>query len=284
MATLYEVRNWDELYENAGSRKIRGPLDWLPLPTKHDGRSYRRLMKRKDALEMYGAWVLILAVAAKCKKRGTLSSADGPLTAECIALKTGANQATIEKALQLFSSDELKWLTGSTLPTHPDAVVEHPDTLVDHPAMLLPPDKTGQDRIGPDKQDRTEPDTARPEPVLNGSAFAELTEADLKDTPSVVAWIERQQTKKRPIVGASESDRINVVAAAVKAMQIPDACNRVAVFAGIVTKRLWQNLSCEHEDEARRRLAAFERSQRGPPDPAVAKLESLLSERRKVMS
>lgn len=130
MATLYTIRNWSEKYENSGSRKIKGPLDWFSCPTKHDGLSYRRLMRRADGMEMYGAWVLIAAVGAKCKPRGTLQSDDGPLTAEDIAMKTGAPEECIKRALQLFSSKEVPWLTGSTsgddgsvLPDHPDEVV-----------------------------------------------------------------------------------------------------------------------------------------------------------------
>ncbi len=115
MATLYTIRNWSEKYENAESRKIAGVLDWFKCPTKHDGLSYRRIMRRPDGLSLYGAWILIVAVAAKCKPRGVLQSEDGPLTAEDIALKTGADEKTISKAIQLFSSKEVAWLTGSVL-------------------------------------------------------------------------------------------------------------------------------------------------------------------------
>lgn len=115
MGTLYTIRNWSEKYENAESRKIAGTLDWFKCPTKHDGLSYRRIMRRADGLAMYGAWILIVAVAAKCKPRGVLQSEDGPLTAEDIALKTGAEEKLISKAIQLFSSKEVAWLTGSVL-------------------------------------------------------------------------------------------------------------------------------------------------------------------------
>lgn len=141
MATLYEIRNWNELYENAGSRKVKGALDWFQMPTKHDGLSFRRLMKRKDRMELYAAWTLILAVAAKCKTRGVLANDDGPLTAEDIALKTGGDEAVIERALQVFSGKDINWLSGSTLPGYPDD--------------LALQEMTGQDIRGEDKTEQS---------------------------------------------------------------------------------------------------------------------------------
>jgi hypothetical protein len=128
MAVQYEVRNWPALYENAGSRKIGGALDWFPLPTKHDGLSYRRLMSRADGMELYSAWVLILAVAAKCPKRGILCNDEGPLTATDIALKTGGKESVFKRALQVLSSKEFQWLSGRTLLDRPDDLALHNTT------------------------------------------------------------------------------------------------------------------------------------------------------------
>lgn len=269
MATLYTVRNWNERYENAGSRKVDGPLDWLALPTKHDGLSFRRVMKRPDGMQLYAAWVLIIAVAAKCPKRGVLATEDGPLTAEDIALKTGGNEDIINSALQVFSSKEIAWLNGSELPVRPDEVVA--------------PDNTGPDRTGQTGHNNTGPD--RQFPVSSTSAFADLTEADLQDAGKVVAWLDHQQAKRKPVVLSSDSNRINVVAAAVKATDpTTNAKNPVAVFAGIVRQSLWQNLSCEHVDEAQRRLRALQAAARSPPSSLVAELSKTLDAKRKAMA
>lgn len=160
MATLYTIRNWSEKYENAGSRKVTGALDWFACPTKHDGLSYRRLMKRKDGMALYGAWIQIVAVAAKCEPRGVLQSEDGPLTAEDIAMKTGGDENTIRNALQVFSSKEVPWLTGSTLPVRPDEVALQDRTVHN---------KTGQDRTS--CTETAEP-SSLPEPVPPESPVA----------------------------------------------------------------------------------------------------------------
>jgi hypothetical protein len=167
MATLYTIKGWDSLYENAGSRKILGSLDWFPLPTKHDGLSYGRLMRRSDGMEMYAAWVLILAVAAKCPTRGTLANGEGPLSADDIATKTRTSENVIKRALQLFSSKDIPWLATSTLPDSPDDLALQDRTGQD----ITEPDRTVQDSCGEASQATASP-PAPPEPVeLSGYVF-----------------------------------------------------------------------------------------------------------------
>lgn len=128
---LYRITDWSARYENSGSRKVQGPLDWVCLPTKHDGLSYRRLMRRKDGMELYAAWILLVGVAAKCKTRGTLASECGPLSAEDIALKTGGDGKVISRALEVFSSKDIPWLNTTTLPDHPDEPAARTQSMPD---------------------------------------------------------------------------------------------------------------------------------------------------------
>lgn len=110
MAVVYLIRDWDEHFECAQSRKVTGPLTWFPMPTKHDGKGYRRIMARKDAPVIYAAWVLMLAVAAKCPVRGRLADSDGPLTAADLELKTGCSSIAFESAFEVLTSKEIGWL------------------------------------------------------------------------------------------------------------------------------------------------------------------------------
>lgn len=111
---LYRVRDWDTHFEVAQSKKVKGPLKWVALPCKHDGKSYRRLMREPNGAALYGAWSLVLSVAAKCPKRGTLADADGPLTAEDLELKTGCPATDFDAALSMLV--ELGWVTAETWP------------------------------------------------------------------------------------------------------------------------------------------------------------------------
>jgi hypothetical protein len=111
MAVVYSIREWKKHYECAQSKKVAGPLSWFPMPTKHDGLSYRRIMARTDGPVVYAAWVLILAVAAKClPTRGRLCDASGPYSAADLELKTGCPAAIFETALNVLSSKEIGWI------------------------------------------------------------------------------------------------------------------------------------------------------------------------------
>lgn len=107
---LYVIRDWKTHYEKAQSRQV-DRVSWVPLPVKHDGLGFRRLMRMKNGIALYGAWVLIVQVAAKCPLRGTLADEKGrPLTPEDISLMTGAPSDSLLAALQVFSSEDIGWI------------------------------------------------------------------------------------------------------------------------------------------------------------------------------
>lgn len=123
MTKLYSIRDWQTHFECAQSKKVTGPLSWFPMPTKHDGLSFRRIMARTDGPTIYTAWVLLLAVAAKCPVRGRLADTDGPLTPADLELKTGCKSGVFEAALNVLASKEIGWVlvaewesNGSKLP------------------------------------------------------------------------------------------------------------------------------------------------------------------------
>lgn len=114
MAMLYRVRDWGLHFENAQSRKVR-KLNWVAVPNKHDGKSYRRLIQMQNGAALYGCWILLLEVASKCPQRGVLADGDGPLTADDIALKTGVSAALIDEALAQLSDPSIGWLEANSL-------------------------------------------------------------------------------------------------------------------------------------------------------------------------
>lgn len=112
MASLYRIKNWARHYEKAQTRKV-GNAQWVPLPVKHDGKGFRRLMAMENGPAIYGAWVLIVQVAAKCVERGTLADEDGPLTSEDLTLKTGCDKGLFDEALQVLCSEKIGWMLVS---------------------------------------------------------------------------------------------------------------------------------------------------------------------------
>ncbi|NQV29234.1 MAG: hypothetical protein HQ518_33180 [Rhodopirellula sp.] len=114
MRIRFRIRRWDELFENAQSRKT-GRLSWVPVPNKHDGKSYRRLMALPNGPAIYGAWILTLQVASKCPERGVLADADGPLTAEDLAVKTDCPEALFDEVFAELMSEKIPWLEADQL-------------------------------------------------------------------------------------------------------------------------------------------------------------------------
>lgn len=111
--TVYLVTDWNKNYENNRSRKVKD-LAWVPVPNKHDGERYSRLMHRKDAAQIFSAWILILQVASRCHPRGSLVRSDGSAhDAESLSIKTRAPQTWFESALPVLA--DMTWLSSKVV-------------------------------------------------------------------------------------------------------------------------------------------------------------------------
>jgi len=133
---MYRVVDWEKHYENFETKKIKHGMRWVPMPTKHDGLNFRKLMEAKNGIAHFGAFVLMVEVAAKCEPRGTLQSADGvPLSPDDLRIKTGCPANVFKKALPVLIS--IGWIEDlqDTSGQHPDdnriASGQHPSTLQD---------------------------------------------------------------------------------------------------------------------------------------------------------
>lgn len=127
----WAIKDWDKYFEKSDTRKC-GAMRWIALPNKHDGKSYRRIMRQDDAAELFTAWILLLQVSSKMPVRGVLSDEDGALTAEDLSDKTGFPKIKFEKALDYLSSREIAWLVeiqteNANLPVSPDVSGQHPE-------------------------------------------------------------------------------------------------------------------------------------------------------------
>ena len=176
--TTYRVRGWDDHYETYESRRLKTLL-WVAMPTKHDGKTFRRVMRLDPTGSLYGAWALIVQVAAKCPVRGTLADGDGPLTALDIADKTDLSTEAVQHALNVFSSSAIRWLETDS----PADSAGVPARSAGTPAYRE--DTTG--RTEQDTTDITEQDKEPPHPLEGGTG-------SLDDSPDV----KPRTTGKRP--------------------------------------------------------------------------------------
>jgi len=113
-------------------------------------------------------------------------------------------------------------------------------------------------------------DSRSSKPFSSKSAFAPLTSERLADPAQVLEWVDDQQKKKRPVVGNSEAEIINVLGAAYQVTISNAAHNPPAVFAGIVSKRRWGDVTLASIDAAREQLRAIRNRGRPPPEVAFA--------------
>jgi len=106
----YRVVNWEKYFEFAQSRKVKGPLSWVAITTKLDGRGLRRIQRHPDKHKIFTAWVAILQVAAKRETRGVLVEDGHPLDSNDLADKTGWESEIFDIAFSFLTSDEIRWL------------------------------------------------------------------------------------------------------------------------------------------------------------------------------
>ena len=105
----YRVKDWPLHYECAQSRKCQ-VMKWVAVPNKHDGKGFGRIMRHKDAGDLFSAWILIIQVASKCPDRGILADSSGPLTAEDMEFKTRFPAKCFELAFCELSKPEIGWI------------------------------------------------------------------------------------------------------------------------------------------------------------------------------
>jgi hypothetical protein len=116
---VYQIKGWQEHFENHESRKVKG-VRWVALPNKHDGKSFRRIAQLRDVLPelpgtpgclaAFSAWVLILQVASKMPTRGVLADEDGPLDASDLAAMTGFPEEIFSYAFKVLTDAKIGWL------------------------------------------------------------------------------------------------------------------------------------------------------------------------------
>ena len=126
----YSIKNWNVHFETHETRKLK-LLQWVPIPNKHDGKGFKRIMRMKDGPMIYAAWILLVQVASKCKSRGTLSDYDGPLTPEDLELKTEMPSKYFTAAFTPLC--DVGWLEVEKTAESPVSTAESPVSTAESP-------------------------------------------------------------------------------------------------------------------------------------------------------
>jgi len=106
---VIRIKEWDKIYENNKTRILQN-LDRIQIPINWGSDGYLDMMDRKDGPAIFGAWIALVQVAAKCKIRGTLVRSNGLAhSPETICRLTRVPILTIKNMLE-FSLKSSKWL------------------------------------------------------------------------------------------------------------------------------------------------------------------------------
>jgi hypothetical protein len=109
--TAYRIKDW-ELHFEKRHNSSEVVFRWVALPTKHDGKSFRRLARHNDGVRVFAAWILMTQIAGKLPVRGTLIDENGPLTPIDLSDSTGFPPEIFQSALQVLSDPVvgIEWL------------------------------------------------------------------------------------------------------------------------------------------------------------------------------
>jgi hypothetical protein len=160
---LWRIIDWPLHFENNHTRKLTR-LPFVLLPTKHDGKGFRRVARHTGNTAIFTAWVLMAQLAAKTPARGYLADEDGPYSTLDMADMTGFSPEIFDLALTVLSATDIRWLekipvvfsrlTPDNLPSSPECLpaspenpeeINHLQNLPPSPDNLPPsPDHTGE--------------------------------------------------------------------------------------------------------------------------------------------
>jgi hypothetical protein len=120
-----KIRDWDLHFEQDRSRQWKN-LKWVPIPNKQ-GSGYRRIMKEKNGVEIFGCWIALVQAASLCTPRGDLSK----YNIADLSLLTFIDENKLLSSIT-YLSDVLDWVE---VIENLDKSVNHSDISVSQPAV-----------------------------------------------------------------------------------------------------------------------------------------------------
>jgi len=160
---VIEIVGWAEHYENNRTRELK-KMAWVPMPNRHDGDGYTRLLHHPNGPAHFGAWCALVEVASRCDIRGTLLRGHGePINADSLARMTHIPIEVWVEALPRLVT--IGWITMYDIPQE-GAVLPQEGAPAPHPgAMKGMEGKEGNGRKGTEEDSMSGTDTV-PDPVM----------------------------------------------------------------------------------------------------------------------
>lgn len=243
----YQIRNWDQDFENHESRKVKS-VRWVGLPNKHDGKGYRRVAAHRDAVPVFCAWNLIVQVASKMPKRGLLADEDGPLDASDLSAMTGFPSEIFEKAFKLLTDRKIGWLE----------VIDAPEISRDFPqSPVIPPEIAleGKGMEGNGREDKSI--VAAPAPTRCVQVF-EYWKQEHGKNGSTIFGDKRKRAVERAL---KDGNTVEYIKRAIRGIKLDPHCS-----GQNETKTVYNELELICRDQIHLdRYAALDAPRRAPP-------------------
>ncbi len=103
--TRWRIVDYEEHFTVSQSRRLTY-MHWIKLVTSFDNLALRALLKRKDGVRVFGAFIIMAELAANSPERGTLCRGSAALGFDDMASLTNSPAATLEHAAQVLSAKE----------------------------------------------------------------------------------------------------------------------------------------------------------------------------------
>lgn len=210
---VFAIKDWNHNFEVSQSKRVKNgrSLTWVAMPTKHDGKGLRRILRgcSKDDRSvlgeysethqqilvcgpaLYGVWCLLVQLAAKMPTRGVFMDEDGALTAEDLADSIGIDPTYVKTTISFCLGERMKWIqlislnedcnTRSTLGADSEQTRRTVDRSV----------PTGQDRTGQDRTISPLPPSGGNEVVVSKEkriSKAQMEKLKYEDFPGFEVW------------------------------------------------------------------------------------------------
>jgi hypothetical protein len=112
---VYQIQNWDELFENNKSRTV-DRCQFVCVPNKQDGMGLTRVLAHKNGRAIYGLWHLMVGACSRQRRpRAGWMTDTGHQTGTAwtlndLALRWRCQEADISEALEILSSPNIGWI------------------------------------------------------------------------------------------------------------------------------------------------------------------------------
>ena len=117
---MYRIKNWNETFENADTRK-RVRLGWFLCPSGVESQGYVELMSHGQAgIEAFAVFIAICQWSATCLPvvRGSCARSDGrPMSSRQISAQIRMPLEVVERSLNLLCRPEIGWIINENAPS-----------------------------------------------------------------------------------------------------------------------------------------------------------------------